>query len=139
MAENQSSEAGRDARTENNAGLDASLTSTQKNEPTIVALEDLKKSIAEQVLAAISAQLPARTSLAGRKRPLPVEDEADDDEYDTLSVHADAYGPLGHRDHSESDVDSLTGNLPEENSSVARGTKQSASEFSMFSARWHSC
>lgn len=128
MAENQSSEAGRDARTENNAGLDASLTSTQENEPTIVALEDLKKSIAEQVLAAISAQLPARASLAGRKRPLPVEDEADDDEYDTLSVHADAYGPLGHRDHSESDVDSLTGNLPEENSSVARGTKQSASK-----------
>ena len=61
------------------------------------------------MLAAISAQLPARTSLAGHKRPLPVKDEADDDAYDTLSVHADAYGPLGHRDYSESDVDSLTG------------------------------
>ena len=100
---------------------------TQKSEPTVVALEDLKKSIVEHVLAAISTQQPARTSLAGRKRSLQVEDEVDD-EYDTLSVHADAYG-LGHtRDHSESDADSLTGDLPEEDSSVARGTKQSASK-----------
>ena len=83
--------------------------------------------LAEQVLAAISAQVPARTSLAGCKRPLPVEDEADDDEYDTLSVHANACGSLGHRDHSESDVCSLTGNLPEKVSSMARGIKQSAS------------
>eukprot|EP00794_Sanderia_malayensis_P002709 gene2709-3131_t len=129
MAKNQSSEAGLDARIENNAaGLDALLTSTQEKAPTNVALdlEDLKKSIAEQVLAAISAQLPARTSLAGRKIPLPVVDEAVDNVDDTLSVHA--HWPLGHRAHSESDVDSLTGTLPEENSSVARGTKQSTSK-----------
>eukprot|EP00794_Sanderia_malayensis_P012488 gene12488-13771_t len=129
VAKNQSSEAGLDARIENNAaGLDALLTSTQEKAPTSVALdfEDLKKSIAEQVLAAISAQLPARTSLAGRKRPLPVVDEAVDNVDDTLSVHA--HWPLGHRAHSESDVDSLTGNLPEENSSVARGTKQCTSK-----------
>ena len=90
-------------------------------------LSPLAEQLVEQVLAAISAQLPARTNLAGCKRPLPVEDQADYDEYDTLSVHANACGPLGLRDHSESDVCSLTGNLPEKVSSMARGIKQSAS------------
>ncbi len=80
MAENPCSEVGQEAPTENNAGQNTPPT-TQKSEPTVVALEDLKKSIVEQVLAAISTQQPARTSLAGRKRSLQVEDEVDD-EYD---------------------------------------------------------
>ena len=45
-----------------------------------------------------------------------------------IKVHADTYGFLEQpRDHSDLNAGSLTGNLPQVDSSVARGTRQTTS------------
>ena len=86
MTNTPGSVAGHESFAEKNAG-----PSTPRLYKLIVrALEDLKTSILEQVLAAIHPLLPARTSIVGHKRPVLVEDEGSD-EYNTLSIHADTY------------------------------------------------